>query len=187
MRLIGLETSCDETAAAVVEDGRRICSSVVATQDALHARYGGVVPEVASRAHLERLLGVLDRALAEAGASLGQIDGIAVTQGPGLIGALLVGLTAAKTLAWLAARPLVAVNLVEAHLYAARLMTRAPAYPYLGLIASGGHTGLLWTEGPGRVELLGSTRDDAAGEAFDKAAAILELGYPGGPAVERAA
>jgi N6-L-threonylcarbamoyladenine synthase len=187
MRLIGLDTSCDETAAAVVEDGRRILSSAVASQDSLHARYGGVVPEVASRAHLESMLGVLERALEAAGVSIEELDAIAVTNAPGLIGALLVGLTAAKTLAWLAGRPLVAVNHVEAHLYAGRLMDPAPEYPYLGLIVSGGHTCLLWAEGPARIELLGSTLDDAAGEAFDKAAAILGLGYPGGPAVDRTA
>jgi len=187
MRILGIDTSCDETAVAVVEDGRRVLSSTVATQEALHARFGGVVPEVASRAHLERLLPVLDRALGEAGVDVGAVDAIAVTHAPGLIGALLVGLTAAKTLAWVHHKPLVAVNHVEAHLYAARLMDRPPDYPYLGLMVSGGHTCLLWTESPGHVELLGSTRDDAAGEAFDKAAAILELGYPGGPAVDRAA
>jgi len=187
MRILGIDTSCDETAAAVVEDGRRVLSSIVASQESLHARYGGVVPEVASRAHMEMLLPVLDQALNHASTDLQDIDGIAVTHAPGLIGALLVGLTAAKTLAWLAGKPLAAVNHVEAHLYAVRLMGNPPSYPYLGLIPSGGHTCLMWTEGPGHIDLLGSTRDDAAGEAFDKAAAILGLGYPGGPAIERAA
>jgi len=187
MLLLGIDTSCDETAVAVVEDGRRVRSSVVATQEALHARFGGVVPEVASRAHLESLLPVLDRALAEAAVEVPEVDAIAVTHAPGLIGALLVGLTAAKTLAWIHRKPLVAVNHVEAHLYAARLMERPPDYPYLGLIVSGGHTCLLRTESPGQAALLGSTRDDAAGEAFDKAAAILDMGYPGGPAVDRSA
>jgi len=187
VRILGIDTSCDETAASVVEDGRRILSSIVASQVDLHCRFGGVVPEMASRAHLEMWLPVVDRALKEASMDLADVDGVAVTYAPGLVGALLVGLTGAKTLAWLMNRPLTAVNHVEAHLYAARLMQDAPDYPYLGLIASGGHTCLLWTEAPGRIDLLGSTRDDAAGEAFDKAAAILDLGYPGGPAVDRAA
>ena len=187
MMILGVDTSCDETAVAIVEDGQRILASLVASQEALHAPFQGVVPEVASRAHLEALLPLLDRTLAEASITLEEVDAIAVTHAPGLVGALLVGLTAAKTLAWLLDRPLVAVNHVEAHLHAARLMEEPPPYPYLGLVASGGHTCLLWTEDPGRAELLGSTRDDAAGEAFDKAAAILELGYPGGPAIDRMA
>lgn len=187
MIVLGIDTSCDETAAALVVDGRRILSSVVASQEALHAEYGGVVPEVASRAHTAALLPVVQQALAEARLSMDDVDGVAVTNAPGLVGALLVGLTAAKTLAWLHAKPLVAVNHVEAHLYAARLMDDPPDFPYLGLIASGGHTCLLRTGAPAASELLGSTCDDAAGEAFDKAAAILGLGYPGGPAIDRAA
>jgi len=187
MILLGIDTSCDETAAALVADGSRILSSVVASQEDLHAEFGGVVPEVASRAHTDALLPVVGRAFAEASLGMDDVDGVAVTNAPGLVGALLIGLTAAKTLAWLHDKPLVAVNHVEAHLHAARLMDDPPDFPYVGLIASGGHTCLMRTDAPGSIELLGSTRDDAAGEAFDKAAAILGLGYPGGPAIDRVA
>lgn len=185
--ILGFDTSCDETSIAVVDDGAVIRSNVVWSQDALHADFGGVVPEVASRQHVEAIVPVLDRALADAGLTLADIDAVAVTNAPGLIGALLVGLTAAKTVAWAADKPLVAVNHVEAHLYAPRLTDDPPPYPYLGLIASGGHTCLLHTPQPGEMTLLGSTKDDAAGEAFDKAAAILGLGFPGGKAIDETA
>lgn len=186
MRVLGIETSCDETAAAVVEDGRQALSSVVASQEHLHARYGGVVPEIACRAHVEAIVPTIDQALERAGLRLEALDAIAVTTCPGLIGALLIGVAAAKTLSWLLGRPLAAVNHIEAHLYAAAL--DAPLeYPLVGLIASGGHTILLHATSPIDCELVGTTTDDAAGEAFDKAAAVLGLGYPGGPAIERAA
>jgi N6-L-threonylcarbamoyladenine synthase len=186
MRILGLETSCDETAAAVVQDGTRVLSSVVASQEHLHARYGGVVPEIACRAHVEAIVPSVDQALERAGLALGDLDAIAVTARPGLIGALLIGLAAAKALAWLLDRPLVAVNHIEAHLYAPAL--EAPLeYPLVGLVASGGHTALLAATSPIDTEVLGTTTDDAAGEAFDKAAAILGLPYPGGPAIDRAA
>ena len=186
MRILGIETSCDETAAAVVADGTRILSSVVASQEHLHAKYGGVVPEIACRAHVKVIVPIIEQALERAGVGLEELDAVAVTTQPGLIGALLIGLSAAKTLAWLAGLPLVAVNHIEAHLYAPAL--EAPlGYPLVGLIASGGHTAILHATSPLDIEVMGTTTDDAAGEAFDKAAAILGLTYPGGPAIERAA
>jgi N6-L-threonylcarbamoyladenine synthase len=186
MRILGIETSCDETAAAVVADGAEILSSVVASQEHLHAKYGGVVPEIACRAHVEMVVPIVEQALERAGVGLDGLDAVAVTTRPGLIGALLIGLSAAKTLAWLADLPLVAVNHIEAHLYAPAL--EAPLdYPLVGLIASGGHTVLLHATSPLEVEVLGTVTDDAAGEAFDKVAAILGLPYPGGPAIERVA
>jgi N6-L-threonylcarbamoyladenine synthase len=186
MRILGIETSCDETAAAVVEDGLRIRSSVVASQEHLHAKYGGIVPEIACRAHVEAIIPTIDQALDRAGASLQDLDAVAATTCPGLIGALLIGLSAAKTLAWLLGVPLLAVNHIEAHLYAPAL--DAPLeYPLVGLIASGGHTVLLHATSPIDTEVVGTTTDDAAGEAFDKAAAVLGLSYPGGPAIDRAA
>lgn len=189
MRVLGIETSCDETAAAVVVDGRRVLSSVIASQDELHAEYGGVVPEVASRAHLERLLPVVRGALERAGLTLADVDVLAVGHRPGLIGSLLVGLSAAKSLAWSLGRRLVGVDHVHAHLYAGLLGRDEPldAYPALGLVASGGHTSMYACTGPGELRLLGSTIDDAIGEAYDKVATILGLGYPGGPAVDRLA
>ena len=186
MRVLGIETSCDETAAAVVVDGARVLSSVVASQEHLHAKYGGVVPEIACRAHVEAVVPIVDQALARAGVRLGELDAIAVTTCPGLIGALLIGVAAAKTLSWLLDRPLAAVNHIEAHLYAPAL--DAPLdYPLVGLIASGGHTVLLHAASPIDTEVVGTTTDDAAGEAFDKAASVLGLSYPGGPAIDRAA
>jgi len=187
MKVLGIETSCDETAAAVVCDGRRILSSVVASQQQIHARFGGVVPEVACRAHIESILPVIDEALRGAGARAEDVDAIAVTTTPGLIGALLVGVTAAKALSWALERPLVAVNHLEAHIYAAWMGGPEPALPAVSLVASGGHTSLYLTEGELSHRLLGRTMDDAAGEAFDKVAKILRLGYPGGPAIEKAA
>jgi len=187
MIVLGIETSCDETAAAVLDGGRKILSSVVASQDDVHAPYGGVVPELASRRHLEVIVPVIRRALAEAGMGLSDLDGIAVTQGPGLVGSLLVGCSVAKALSWAHGTPLVGVNHLEGHIYAAFLDERAPEYPFLALVVSGGHTALYVAETPRRYVRVGQTRDDAAGEAFDKVAKLLGLGYPGGPAIEQAA
>ena len=187
MIVLGIESSCDETAAAVLDGGRKILSSVVATQDDVHAPYGGVVPELASRRHLETIVPVIRRALAEAGMGLRDLDGIAVTQGPGLVGSLLVGCSAAKALSWVHGAPLVGVNHLEGHIYAAFLEERVPDYPFLALVVSGGHTALYAVTAPRRYARIGQTRDDAAGEAFDKVAKLLGLGYPGGPAIERAA
>ncbi len=187
MIVLGIETSCDETAAAVLDGGRKILSSVVASQDDVHGPYGGVVPELASRRHLEAIVPVVRRALAEAGMGLSDLDGIAVTQGPGLVGSLLVGCSAAKALSWAHGTPLVGVNHLEGHIYSAFLEERAPEHPFLALVVSGGHTALYVVETPRRYVRVGQTRDDAAGEAFDKVAKLLGLGYPGGPAIERAA
>ena len=188
MRILGIETSCDETAAAVVMNGTRVLSSVVSTQIDLHARYGGVVPEVASRAHVEMLTPVVSQALLEAGMVDGaKVDAVAATVGPGLIGSLLVGVSAAKALALVWDVPFVAVNHLEAHLYAAFLEEPDLDLPLVVLLVSGGHTMLVCMEGHGRYRLLGQTVDDAAGEAFDKVARFLDLGYPGGPAIDRLA
>ena len=187
MIVLGVETSCDETAAAVLDGGRKVLSSVVASQDDVHAPYGGVVPELASRRHLEMIVPVVRRALAEAGMGLRDLDGIAVTQGPGLVGSLLVGCSAAKALAWAHGTPLVGVNHLEGHIYASFLEERAPEHPFLALVVSGGHTALYVAAEPRRYARVGQTRDDAAGEAFDKVAKLLGLSYPGGPAIERAA
>ena len=184
---LGIETSCDETAAAVLEDGRQIRSSVIASQDALHAPYGGIVPELASRRHVEAVWPVVQEALTRAGATLDGLDGIAATAGPGLIGSLLVGLSFGKALAFALDIPLVGVNHLEGHLYAALLDHQGLAFPFTGLIASGGHTHLYLATAHGDYRLLGRTRDDAAGEAFDKVAKLLGLGYPGGPLVEERA
>ncbi|HEY7801795.1 MAG TPA: tRNA (adenosine(37)-N6)-threonylcarbamoyltransferase complex transferase subunit TsaD, partial [Dehalococcoidia bacterium] len=190
--ILGIETSCDETAAAIVEDGRYLRSNVIASQFHLHAPYGGVVPEVASRHHLEVILQVIDTALAEAGTGWADLAAVAVTAGPGLAGALLVGVNTAKTLAYTHDLPLLGVNHLEAHLYAnwieaAGREYRVPELPALGLIVSGGHTDIVLMRGHGDYRRLGRTRDDAAGEAFDKVGRLLGLGFPGGPAVERAA
>jgi len=190
MLVLGIETSCDETAAAIVEDGVHIRSSVVASQEALHAEYGGVVPEIACRAHLETMVPVVKRCMREAAAAPAQIDAVAVTHRPGLIGALLIGVCSAKALAYSWDRPLVGVNHLHAHLYGAILSAPAEpelAYPLVGLVVSGGHTSLFLTRSPIEHEPLGSTTDDAAGEAFDKVAKVLGLGYPGGPAIDQAA
>ena len=181
---LGIETSCDETAAAVLEDGRRIRSSVIASQEALHAPFGGIVPELASRRHVEAVWPVVQEALNRAGTTLGDLDGIAVTAGPGLVGSLLVGLSFGKALAFAIDLPLVGVNHLEGHLYAALLEHEDLNFPFTGLIASGGHTHLYLADAPGKYRLLGRTRDDAAGEAFDKVAKFLGLGYPGGPPIE---
>ena len=187
MVVLGIESSCDETAAAVVIDGERIASSVVASQDAIHAPYGGVVPELASRRHLEVITPTLERALAEAGVALSDLDGIAVTYGPGLVGSLLVGCSVAKSLAWARRLPLVGINHLEGHIFAAQLTADPPEHPFLALVVSGGHTALYHAPEPLCYALVGQTRDDAAGEAFDKVAKLLGLGFPGGPLIERTA
>jgi N6-L-threonylcarbamoyladenine synthase len=185
--ILGLETSCDETAAAVVEDGRFVHSSVVSSQVDLHARFGGVVPEVASRAHVELITPVIAEALIEAGVELRDLDAVAACHGPGLAGALLVGVSAAKGLALAADLPYVGVNHLEAHLYAAWLEQPDLEPPLAVLIVSGGHTMTVIMEGHGRYQVVGQTVDDAAGEAFDKVARHLGLGYPGGPAIDQLA
>jgi len=187
MRVLGIETSCDETAAAVVVDGRQVLSSIVSSQEEIHARFGGVVPEIACRAHVESILPVIDEALRESGVAASQLDGVAVTTTPGLIGALLIGMTAAKSLSWALGLPLLSVNHLHAHIYGAWLADDQPVLPAVSLVVSGGHTSLFLTRGPLDHHELGSTVDDAAGEAFDKVSNILGLGYPGGPAIERAA
>jgi N6-L-threonylcarbamoyladenine synthase len=185
--VLGIETSCDETAAALVLGGHDVVSSVVSTQVDLHADFGGVVPEIASRAHLDVLNPVIARAIVEAGVDEERIDAVACTVGPGLIGALLVGVSAAKSLAMAWDVPFVGVNHMEAHLYAASLEDPTLEFPLLVLLVSGGHTMLVEMQDHGRYRLVGQTIDDAAGEAFDKVARFLDLGYPGGPAIDRAA
>ena len=187
MNFLALETSCDETSAAVFTDDLRVLSNVVASQNDLHARFGGVVPEVASRAHLRNLLPVIDEALSRAGVTLTDVGCVAVHNTPGLVGALLVGVSAAKMLALALGVPLVAVNHVHSHVYACRLAAGRDIFPCVGLVVSGGHTALFRCDTALSLELLGGTRDDAAGEAFDKVAAILGLGFPGGPPVEHEA
>ena len=191
MLVLGVETSCDETAAAVVEDGCRVRANVVASQIATHAQYGGVVPEVASRQHVATIVPVIERAIAEAGVQFRDLDAIAVTAGPGLVGALLVGVETAKALAFALGKPLVAVNHLGGHLAAAFLEHAPPhappTYPHLALLVSGGHTALIRIDAPGATRLLGATRDDAAGEAFDKVGKMLGLGYPGGVAIDKLA
>lgn len=187
MKILGIETSCDETAAAVVEDGRRILSNKIASQVEIHARYGGVVPEVASRQHILAIIPVLREAMAEAGVGWDDLSGVAVTIGPGLAGSLLVGVNVAKAIALSHHLPIVGVNHLEGHIYANWLDGYNIDFPVLCLIVSGGHSDLVLMRGHGDYLVLGRTRDDAAGEAFDKAARILNLGYPGGPAIEQAA
>jgi N6-L-threonylcarbamoyladenine synthase len=187
MRVLGIETSCDETAAAVVEDGRRALSDVVSTQVDIHRRWGGVVPELASRNHVVQILPVVDEALRRAGVGLDDLDLIAVTRGPGLLGALLVGVQVGKSLAAATGLPLVGVNHLEGHLLAIQLVPGAPEPPFLSLVVSGGHTSLYDVEAPGRYRRVGSTRDDAAGEAYDKVARLLGLPYPGGIPIDRLA
>lgn len=186
MIVLGIETSCDETAAAVVDDGRRIRSSVVLSQLAAHRPYGGVVPEIAARAHVEAIDHLVRRALDEARLDFGDLDAIAATAGPGLIGGVMVGLTSAKAMAAATGKPLIAVNHLEGHALTARL-TDDVTFPFLLLLVSGGHCQLLVAEGVGQYRRLGTTIDDAAGEAFDKVAKLIGLGYPGGPALEAAA
>lgn len=185
--VLGIESSCDETAAAVVSRGREIRSSVVASQIDTHRVYGGVVPELASREHFEQIGPVVDRAIAEAGVTMAEIDGIAVTSGPGLIGSLLVGISYAKSLAYVWSKPLVGVNHIEGHIASVAFEAGEIEHPALALVVSGGHTSLYLVHEPERYELLGRTRDDAAGEAYDKTAKLLGLGYPGGPVIDRLA
>ncbi|WP_010582027.1 tRNA (adenosine(37)-N6)-threonylcarbamoyltransferase complex transferase subunit TsaD [Schlesneria paludicola] len=183
--LLAIESSCDETAAAVIDRERHVLSNIVATQNELHERFGGVVPEIASRAHLERILPVIDEALRKANVTLAEIGAVAVTTHPGLVGSLLVGLTAAKTLALVLDVPLLAINHIEAHIYACRMAAGRDVFPAVGFVVSGGHSNLYDCRSPVEFELLGSTTDDAAGEAFDKVAQILGLEYPGGPQIEK--
>jgi len=187
MKILGIETSCDETAAAVVEDGVKILSNQIASQVEIHARYGGIVPEVASRQHILAIIPILKQAMAEAKATWRDLAGIAVTVGPGLAGSLLVGVNVAKAIALAHGLPITGVNHLEGHIYAGWLVDRSIDFPSLCLIVSGGHSDLVLMRGHGDYVVLGRTRDDASGEAFDKAARILGLGYPGGPAVEQAA
>jgi len=184
--ILAIETSCDETAAAIVKN-RKICSSVVASQITIHQQYGGVVPEVASRQHLKTINDCILRAFSDANLTWQDIDGVAATCAPGLVGALLVGVSAAKTLALLHRKPFLGVHHLEGHIYASYLSETELKPPFLCLLVSGGHTSSIYVEDCGKYELLGTTRDDAAGEAFDKVARLLKLGYPGGPAIDRLA
>ena len=185
MKILGIETSCDETAAAVVKDGTAILASVVSSQVEVHHRYGGVVPELASRKHIEAIVPVVDEAMGKAGLGLTEIDAIAVTQGPGLVGALLVGFSFAKSLAYALGIPWVGVNHLEGHINSVFLVDDPPAFPFVALVASGGHTSIYHVTDHMTMELMGQTRDDAAGEAFDKVAKVLDLGYPGGGVIDR--
>ena len=187
MRVLGIESSCDETAAAVIDTDGRLLSDTLYSQVPIHAPFGGIVPELASRAHLGKIRPVVDAALEQAGVALDEIDAIAVTRGPGLVGSLLVGVSYAKALGYALDRPVLGIHHLEGHLLAPFIGRDRPDFPFVGLVVSGGHTSLYDVHGLGRYELLGRTRDDAAGEAFDKAAKLLGLGYPGGPAVEAAA
>jgi N6-L-threonylcarbamoyladenine synthase len=197
MKILGIETSCDETAAAVIEDGRAMLSNVISSSVDLHTVYGGVVPEIAARSHIEVIIPVIEQALDDAKTNWDEIDAIAVTQGPGLMGSLLIGVLSARTLAIAKNKPLYPVNHVLAHTYANfitstplpgyQLNDRAPEFPFLALIVSGGHSQLMLYESPNNYNTLGQTRDDAVGEAFDKVAKILGLPYPGGPSVDKAA
>lgn len=186
MKILTIETTCDETAAAVITDELKVLGSVVASQDELHQRFGGVVPEIASRAHVERILPVIDKTLEKAGLALSDLDAIAVANTPGLSGSLLVGLCAAKALCVASGKPLIAVNHLQAHIYACRIASGVEVFPCVGLIVSGGHSNLYRCEGPTDFHLLGATIDDAAGEAFDKVASLLGLPYPGGPNIQKA-
>ena len=189
IKILGIETSCDETAAGVVEDGRKLLSNVISSQAELHSPHGGVVPEIASRQHVRDLVPVLEQAASYSGFGLEDIDAIAVTYGPGLAGSLITGVNSAKAIAYSLGIPLIGVNHLEGHIYASWLakanLEEDPGFPLACLVASGGHTDLLLMEGHGKYKLVGRTRDDAAGEAFDKAARILGLGFPGGPEIQR--
>jgi len=186
MNILAIETSCDETSAAVIKDGRHILSNIIASQVDIHARYGGIVPEVASRQHMLTMVPVAERSLADAAVSLKEIDAIAVTRGPGLAGSLIVGVNFAKSLSLANSLPLIGINHMEGHIYANWLSEQQPELPCLCLIVSGGHSDLVLMEEHGRFRKLGNTRDDAAGEAFDKGARILGLPYPGGPSIQAA-
>jgi N6-L-threonylcarbamoyladenine synthase len=187
MLVLGIETSCDETAAAIVRDGREIVSSVVASQVETHKRFGGVVPEIASREHLDKIVPIVEEAFTRAGVNTKDIDGIAVTIGPGLVGSLLVGVSYAKAMAFALQKPLVGVNHIEGHVYSVAFENPPVEYPALALIVSGGHSNLFFVPEPGKYKVIARTRDDAAGEAFDKVAKMLGLSYPGGPIIERLA
>jgi N6-L-threonylcarbamoyladenine synthase len=187
MLVLGIETSCDETAAAIVRDGREIVSSVIASQVETHKRFGGVVPEIASREHLDKIVPIVEEAFARAGMQTKDIDGIAVTIGPGLVGSLLVGVSYAKAMAFALGKPLVGVNHIEGHVYSVAFGNPPVEYPALALIVSGGHSNLFFVPAPGKYKVIARTRDDAAGEAFDKVAKMLGLSYPGGPIIERLA
>lgn len=184
MLILGIESSCDDTAVALVRDGQEILSGGRASQEKLHAEYGGIVPEVACRAHYETLLPLVDKVSREAGVTLKEIDGIAVTNQPGLVGSLYVGLSAAKALAWSLVKPIVGVDHIEAHIYAAHMGDPDLDYPHVSVVVSGGHTDIFLSTGPCEHKLIARTLDDAAGECFDKVAALLGIGYPGGPAVQ---
>ncbi len=185
MYILGIETSCDETAAAVVQDGTAVLSSKVSSQIEVHHRYGGVVPELASRKHIEAIVPAVTGALSASGIKTGQIAAIAVTRGPGLVGALLVGFSFAKAYAYTLGIPLVGVNHLEGHINSVFLEPQAPPFPFVALLASGGHTGIYYVTSHTAIELMGQTRDDAAGEAFDKVAKLLGLGYPGGGVIDK--
>ncbi|MBV9270468.1 MAG: tRNA (adenosine(37)-N6)-threonylcarbamoyltransferase complex transferase subunit TsaD [Candidatus Eremiobacteraeota bacterium] len=188
MVLLGIETSCDDTAAAVVENGRTVRSSISTNQDAFHAKYGGIVPEIASRQHVALLSAAIEHAMDLAGVSFEDLDGITVTRGPGLIGSLVVGVAAAKALAFARSLPLYGVNHLHGHIFASFLdAENPPQYPFLTLLVSGGHSQLVEVESPVTMRIIGRTRDDAAGEAYDKTARLLGLGFPGGPAIDRLA
>ena len=187
MLVLGIETSCDETAAAVVRDGCKIVSSIIASQIKTHERFGGVVPELASREHLDKIVPIVKEALERAEINAQQIDGIAVTVGPGLVGSLLVGVSYAKAMAFALGKPLVGVNHIEGHVYSVAFENPPVEYPALALIVSGGHSNLFLVPEAGKYKVLARTRDDAAGEAFDKVAKLMGLGYPGGPIIERLA
>jgi N6-L-threonylcarbamoyladenine synthase len=187
MLVLGIESSCDETAAAIVRDGREMLSSVIASQIELHGRFGGVVPELASREHLDKIVGVVEEALSRARVAKREIDGISVTVGPGLVGSLLVGVSYAKAMAFALDKPIIGVNHIEGHIYSVVFENPPVEYPALALVVSGGHTNLFVIPEPGKYKVVARTRDDAAGEAFDKVAKMLGLGYPGGPIIERLA
>lgn len=187
MKILGIESSCDETAAAVVEDGKTVLSSVVASQVEVHHRWGGVVPELASRKHIEAIVPVVEEAIETAGISREAIDAVAVTQGPGLVGSLLVGFSFAKAFAFGLGIPWVGINHLEGHIQSLFLSNTPPDFPFVALLASGGHTSIYHVTGPTEMEIMGQTRDDAAGEAYDKVAKILGLGYPGGSVIDRLA
>lgn len=187
MLVLGIETSCDETAAAIVRDGREIVSSVIASQIETHKRFGGVVPELASREHLDKIVPVVEEAISRAGIQSDEIDGIAVTVGPGLVGSLLVGVSYAKAMAFALQKPLVGVNHIEGHVYSVAFENPPVEYPAMALIVSGGHSNLFFVPAPGKYKVMARTRDDAAGEAFDKVAKMMGLGYPGGPIIEKLA
>ncbi|MHC4320645.1 MAG: tRNA (adenosine(37)-N6)-threonylcarbamoyltransferase complex transferase subunit TsaD [Planctomycetota bacterium] len=184
MIILGIETSCDETSAALVEDGNKVYANIVASQQDLHSKFGGVVPEIACRAHTETIITVIDKAVAEANIKMSDIDAISIANTPGLIGALLIGLTAAKTLSWILKKPLITVNHLHAHIYASKIENEDIDYPAISLVVSGGHTSLFLTHSETNYKPIGGTIDDAAGEAFDKVGKILGLGYPAGPEID---